>query len=246
MGRLADRYRLAISRPDILMRKLTGQNIIEIELREIEPYLLDSPVILEAGACDGTDTARFVQCWPSGTVYAFEPVPSLFADLKSRTENLLGVRCYQSALSDRTGLAELHLSGGERGEGGRDSSSLLAPALHLSEFPTVKFIDSIMVRTTTIADWAKRECVDHVDFMWLDMQGMELPALKNAGFILETTTAICMEVARKELYRGCATYNEIIEWMRSQGFHPIIDRVATSFGNILFVRRNKIGSFVLA
>ena len=59
--------------------------------------------------------------------------------------------------------------------------------------------------------------------MWLDMQGMELPTLKNAGFILETTTAICERDHR--LYRGCATYNEIIEWMRRETPHSTVDQV---------------------
>jgi len=45
-----------------------------------------------------------------------------------------------------------------------------------------------------------------------------------------------MEVARKELYAGCAMYDEIISWMRGQGFRPAIDRVTFSSGNILFVR----------
>ena len=141
------------------------------------------------------------------------------------------------ALSELTGSATMHVSEGEKGNENRgDSSSLLTPAEHLTEFPQVKFARSIVVQAMTIADWVHGEGAGRIDFMWLDMQGMELPALKAAGPVLATTRAICMEVARKELYAGCAMYGEIISWMRGQGFRPIIDRVLTSWGNILFVR----------
>ncbi len=87
----------------------------------------------------------------------------------------------------------------------------------------------------TLDNWARDKGVDRIDFMWLDMQGMELPALKAAGPVLATTRAISMEVARKELYAGCARYDEIVSWMRGQGFRPAIDRVTFLAGNILFL-----------
>jgi FkbM family methyltransferase len=228
------RVSLAISKPELVLRRLRGKAIVEIELHEIAPYLTDSPIILEAGACDGTDTARFAQYWPSSTIHAFEPIPELFAETERRTSALPQVRRYPLALSERTGSATMHVSSGaNRG----DSSSLLTPTEHLqAEYPQVQFARSIAVQTVTIDDWAHREGVDRIDFMWLDMQGMELPALKAAGPVLATTRAICMEVARKELYAGCPMYDEIVSWMRGQGFRPAIDRVTYSDGNILFVR----------
>jgi 2-O-methyltransferase len=233
MNRLLMRASLAISKPELVLRKLRGKDIVEIELHEIARYLTDSPVILEAGACDGSDTIKFAQYWPGATIHAFEPVPELFAETKGRTSHLPKVRCYPIALSEHTGSATLHVSeGGNRG----DSSSLLAPAEHLTEYRNIRFDRSIVVQTMTIEDWVHTEGIDQIDFMWLDMQGMELPTLKAAGAVLGTTRAICMEVARMELYAGCAMYDEIVSWMRSQGFRPAIDRVTFSSGNILFVR----------
>jgi 2-O-methyltransferase len=237
MNRFLERASFAISRPDLLLRKIQGKDLIEIELHEIAPYLTDSPVILEAGACDGTDTVMFAKHWPDATIYAFEPIPELFAETERRTSHLPQVRRYPLALSERTGSATMYVSEGEKGNENRgDSSSLLTPAEHLAEFPQVKFARSIVVQVMTIADWVRGEGAGRIDFMWLDMQGMELPALKAAGPVLATTRAICMEVARKELYAGCAMYDEIISWMRGQGFRPAIDRVTLSSGNILFVR----------
>jgi 2-O-methyltransferase len=235
MDQLIKRLSLAISRPNLLLRKIRGQELIEIDLHEIEPYLGDSPVILEAGACNGEDTVKFAERWPQATIHAFEPVPELFRVVERRTSHFSRVYRYPLALSDRTGSATMYIS--DKDGGHRDSSSLMTPAEHLVDYPRIKFTQSITVQTTTINDWAAREGIDRVDFMWLDMQGMELRSLKAAGSILPTTAAICMEVACKEMYRGCPLYDEVISWMRGRGFIPAIDRVVLSFGNILFVRR---------
>ena len=233
---LRERASFAFRRPDLLWRIARRECAREIYLDEVAPYLTGSPVILEAGAFDGTDTVNFTQRWPGATIYTFEPVPELFAEVERRTSHLAQVRRYPMALSDRTGPATFHIVGNPNDENspGRDFSSLLP----LDEVfaPRVAISKSIKVQAITIADWAHRENVDRIDFMWLDMLGMELPALKAAGPVLATTTAIHMGVHRVEFFAGCPLYDEIVSSMRSLGFRPAIDRVTLKFGNILFVR----------
>src|SRR5690348_5136801 len=45
----------------------------------VQRYLPPSPVVVDCGAHDGTDTAEMAQRWPSARLYAFEPVPELYA-----------------------------------------------------------------------------------------------------------------------------------------------------------------------
>ena len=77
--------------------------------------------------------------------------------------------------------------------------------------------------------------MERIDFMWLDMEGMELSVLKAAGPVSATVKAVCMEVTREERHVGTPLYGEVVDWMRNQGFRAAIDRVTLSFGNILFV-----------
>jgi 2-O-methyltransferase len=225
-----ERAIFALRRPDMLWRKIRGRDMIEIGVGEIAPYLPPDPVILEAGACDGTDTARFAQRWPDGVVHAFEPVPELYAEAKLRTAHLPGVRLYPLALSGRPGPAVMHVAGPGLGST-RGSSSLLVNL----QLDLVRDRD-IKVQAVTIADWAQAEGVDRIDFMWLDMEGMELSALKAAGPVFATVKAVCMEVTREERHAGTHLYGEVVAWMRDQGFRAAIDRVTLWFGNILFVR----------
>ena len=41
------------------------------------------------------------------------------------------------------------------------------------------FGDAIEVLTTSLDDWAAQHGVDRVDFLWLDLQGTELDALRG-------------------------------------------------------------------
>jgi len=87
-----------------------------------------------------------------------------------------------------------------------------------------------------LSAWAAQEGVDRVDFMWLDMQGMELPVLRASPDLLAATAAVVMEVSREELYVDTPLYDEVVQWMTSQRFRVAIDRVGVTFGNMLFVR----------
>jgi 2-O-methyltransferase len=230
-----ERAIFALRRPDMLWRKIRGRDMIEIGVGEITRYLPPDPVILEAGACDGTDTARFARHWPGGVIHAFEPVPELYAEAKLRTAHLPGVRLYPLALSGRPGSAVLHVvDPGPRSN--RGTSSLL---VHLQASPDLldpAYARDIEVQAVTVADWAQAEGVDRIDFMWLDMEGMELAVLKAAGPVFATVKAVCMEVAREENHVGTPLYGEVVAWMKDQGFRAAIDRVTLWFGNILFVR----------
>ena len=230
-----ERAIFALRRPDMLWRKIRGRDMIEIGVGEIAPYLPPDPLILEAGACDGTDTAGFAQRWPGGVIHAFEPVPELYVEAQLRTAHLPGVRLYPLALSGCPGPAVLHAVDPGPGSN-RGTSSLLVSAQTSPDGPDVAHARDIEVQAMTIADWAQAEGVDRIDFMWLDMEGMELPALKAAGPVFATVKAVCMEVSREESRVGTPLYGEVVAWMRGQGFRVAIDRVTLWFGNILFVR----------
>jgi len=192
------------------------------------------PIIIEAGAHDGEDTVELSKYWSDGEVHAFEPIPALYRRLVSRTRKRQNVYCYPIALSGSNSWQEMHVSAGEHDS----ASSLLAPSGEFAKahsetgFPT-----SVTVPTTTLDTWAANSGIDHVDFMWLDMQGGELAALSSSPRILSTATAIYTEVWLRKIYEGCPLYPELRAFMESNGL-----RVSQEFlpwpdgGNVLFVR----------
>lgn len=214
---------------------LMQQNpISSISKQVIQKYLPENPIILEAGAYDGGDTRQMAALWPKSTIYAFEPIPELFNKMRVNTLNHLQIRRFKLALSDQNGEATFYVSSGMSDA----SSSLLKPKEHLNVCPTVKFNEIITVETITLDDWAEQNNVDHIDFMWLDMQGGEYQMLKASTKILPTVQVILTEVSYKELYEGCPNFPEFKAWMESQGF-VLVDEDSSpgAWGDALFVRK---------
>lgn len=87
-------------------------------------------------------------------------------------------------------------------------------------------------------EWAVQNNVDHIDFMWLDMQGAEMKMLQGAPQILKNVSVIYTEVNFYEVYAGCPTYPEYRAWLESQGFKVVYEDIKSwiDFGDVLFVR----------
>jgi FkbM family methyltransferase len=204
-----------------------------IPKRALKRYLPTAPVIVEAGAHHGIDTVHFARLWPAGEIHAFEPVPHVYEHLQRNTAPYSNVRTYQLALGDRDASMPMWLSDRTHDY----SSSLLEPREHLDEFPEIAFEETTSVQVTTLASWAEREGIDRIDGMWLDMQGYELPALKAAGPILETTRAFVMEVSATELYAGMPLWPEVKLWLGGNGFQIEQEHwYRRSFGDVLAAR----------
>ena len=196
----------------------------------------DHPVVLEAGAADGADTALLSRLLPGASVYALEPVPEAYASLQLRVGSNPRVRTFQLALTDGPEEVLLHLATDSRTLSA-DSSSLLAPLEHLHHFPEVAFHHTIVVRGTTIDGLIERETLTYPTFMWLDLQGMELPVLEASPKACKRLQALYMEVSRKPLYEGMHLYPEVVQRLGALGFSLEDDRVGPVSGNALFVRR---------
>jgi FkbM family methyltransferase len=208
-------------------------------LKLIKPMLPDNPVIIEAGACDGSDTVRLAKTWPNGHIFAFEPVPELYKKVEAITKGFLNISTFPLALSDKEGSADFFISSKDiEPNKPSASSSLLAPGKHFEKCPDIHFKEKITVSTNTLDLWAQKNNIDHVDFIWLDTQGSELMILQNATSILKTVKYVLTEVEFVEAYKNQPLFEEVKKWMESQGFTLEAFHVACSwYGDALFVKQ---------
>lgn len=222
--------------PRLAMRYLRGRSPSEITLEEIEEYLhSERPTVVEAGAFDGADTLRFASRWPEGTVHAFEPVPELMLRVREKVRDYGNVHLYEAALVGDPSLVSvsLHIAGSGAINA---SSSILEPGDHLAVFPDVDLAGSVTVPATTLDAWAESQGLSHVDLLWLDLQGAELLVLEQGASLLRSTEVVHLEVSRRPLYQGSATWPEVKRFMQSQGFRQVLARVPVAMGNALFVK----------
>ncbi|MBA4385882.1 MAG: FkbM family methyltransferase [Anaerolinea sp.] len=203
---------------------------------EIYKFMPKNPIIVEAGAHIGYDTLELAQHFPNGKIFAFEPVPVLFEELKKRINTLKNVQAIKLALSARSGKAKMFISSGAS----NGSSSLLPPKDHLKDHPDVLFEQEIMVECVTLDEWARISQVENIDLLWLDLQGYELSVLKASTNILKTVSVIYTEINLKEVYEGVPLYSELREWLEGQGFRLLKEAIPwEDSGNVLFIRNQK-------
>jgi FkbM family methyltransferase len=205
-----------------------------IPLSFMKKFLPENPIIVEAGAHKGKDTLDISKTWPKGFVHAFEPVPDIYQKLLKATKKRPNVTCYPIALSDKSGKATLFISGGMSDA----SSSLLKPEEHMKLFPDVSFDTLIDVDTLTLDEWAQKYSIKKVDFLWLDLQGMELNVLKSGTGLLKNVRALYTEVSLVETYKNAPLYPELKQWLETRGFTVQREEITGLMGNVLFIRQN--------
>lgn len=226
----------AVRRPDLVVRYLRGKMPSEFDLEEVSRFVKsESPVIVEAGAFDGRDTARFARKWPTGHVFAFEPLPVLADQVRHNTRELTNVTVIQQALGvdDSTSVDLFTFDETEDVHG---SSSLLNPADHLSVAPEIAFGARVTVPAITLNNWHLAAGSPKVDLLWLDLQGAELRVLDRGHEVLLNTQTIHIEVSRRPLYEGGATHREVRSYLESFGFTQKSVRVPVRSGNAIFAR----------
>ncbi len=85
-----------------------NNNLFVLQL--ISKYLPENPIIIEAGAFNGSDSLVMSNFWPKGTIYAFEPAPELYQLIVKRIKDKSNIFAFEYALSDKNGIANFYLS----------------------------------------------------------------------------------------------------------------------------------------
>jgi FkbM family methyltransferase len=204
-------------------------------------FLPDNPVIVEAGAYDGSDTQKMVARWPRCTIHAFEPLPEIYERLEKNTGHLSPVYRYPFALSDHNGTALFYVSEKPSHPGiASQAGSLHAPKDRLDHSPLI-FPRTTEVATITLDTWANENAIECIDLLWLDTQGHELVILQAAPKMLQNIKVILAEVAFIDSYEAMPRYEEVVAWMTTHGFEHVgrdfADKTKSFFGNALFIKR---------
>ncbi len=220
------------------MRYLTKSNLYST-LAEILP---SDGFFLEAGAFNGKDTLILSQHFPQATIYAFEPLPEIYAELQKNTQSIPCIKTYQVALSDKTGTATFYVADHPKRPGKIcQAGTLLKPHERLNHSP-ITYPHTTQVPTTTIDVWARQNGIDRLDFMWLHLQGNELAVLQASPTILPTARALYVELNFIQAYAGQPTAREVHEWICGHGFELIgtdyQDQPTHFFGNHLYFNKN--------
>lgn len=230
---LALQAHLAIKYQGVAAYESQNDRVLEI----VELFLPDNPVIFEAGAHYGTDTVHFVKKWPEARIISFEPNPHAFELLTEATYGLPQVSIHNLAVNDYNGSAVLHICYGSTGDNPifEGASSLLKAApcqeIHYRG-------PDIVVPCVVLDDWCKQNGVDQIDFMWLDLEGLELQVLQSSPDILDSVKVIFTETNLFDFRIGMTRYEHLKSFLERFRFKQIAHWYTEGIqGNAIFVKK---------
>lgn len=195
--------------------------------------------VLQVGANTGQEVPYFVK---HGVRYAamIEPLEEPLAELAERCRDLPGYLPVRALCSSRDGqMVDFHISS-NFGE----SSSILKPANHLTDYPWVQFPTIARMESFTLDRVFGAITSHHPDIaaaiglLFMDVQGAELEVLKGANSVLHQVSYIYTEVGIGGGYEGAVELIDLMNYLRVYGFKAYeLSLNAEGWGNAFFVKK---------
>jgi FkbM family methyltransferase len=169
----------------------------------------------------------------------FEPVPVTYQKLKEKLEGKAIL--VNTALGNSEGKITMNIETANDGQ----SSSILKPALHLSQYPHIKFENKIEVDITTLDnfmgslnsnDFAGEQA--KYNMINIDVQGYELEVFKGAIKTLKNIDYIITEVNRDVVYQQCAFIDDLDDFLKQFGFTRVeTDWAGYTWGDAFYIKK---------
>jgi FkbM family methyltransferase len=202
-----------------------------ISLHElIQKYNIIFKGILHVGAHECEELSAYEQYIPRNKILWVEALQDKVEYNKSIYQNLL---IEQAVVSDQIETVKFNRSNNGQ------SSSFLEFGLHETFHPDVRYVESFEVETKRLKDIIGNYDIDY-NFLNLDIQGVELKALKGMEEYLSKVDYIYTEVNSDYVYKNCGLVTEIDDYLKEFG----LERVETSWagdcrwGDAFYIRKN--------
>jgi FkbM family methyltransferase len=169
--------------------------------------------VLDVGANIGQFAMGIRQAGFKGKIISFEPQSAAYSKLAALAASLenwqIAPRCAVGACIGKT---EINLS-----QNSVSSSILEIDATHTSSAPASSYEGKESVEVITL-DTSKDVPPAGKLFLKVDTQGFEMPVLQGADKLLSRLMGVQLETSLTELYKGQATFIELISFMESRNF----------------------------
>lgn len=138
-----------------------------------------------------------------------------------------GVNIYQAVI-DEEDNKEITFNITNNGQ----SSSILEFGSHETSHPQVHIVSKKQMTTTRMDTLIERENmpIEKLNFVNLDIQGVELRALKSMEKYLSHVHYIYSEVNTEEVYKGCNLIGEIDAYLKGLGFVRVAQKIYSEYG----------------
>jgi len=119
------------------------------------------------------------------------------------------------------------------------SSSLLKLGTHKKYYPQIDFVQTVNVPAKRMDDFIEDFSIpiQNYNFVNIDIQGAELPALKSFGKYLKNIEFIYAEVNQEQLYEDCSMIEDIDFFLKENGFRQAeLSMTPANWGDAFYIR----------
>lgn len=171
-----------------------------------------NPVIVDLGSFQGEDTV-----WMAEACLQTPRCVLVEADMRNLQviiDRKIAPQEHRSlilgAVADHDGLAQFHVCENTVGQG-RGSSSIRKPTGHLDAIKWCEFPHVSVVPCYTLDSIFRREWLEKIDVLWVDIQGAERDMIAGGQKALERSHYLFVEAEDAEMYEGQATKPALIK-----------------------------------
>jgi len=177
----------------------------------------------------------------SSNIYWIEALPKLVE--KNKLNNPL-LNIYQALIYDEDNKEiEFNITNHDKDVNNLQSSSILEFGSHSTSHPQVKVVEKVKMKTSRMDSIIEKYdiAMKNVNFINLDIQGVELRALKSMESYLNNIDYIYTEVNTEEVYKNCDQMTDLSEYLLKNNFSLADARIYKQFGwGDAFYIKNKI------
>lgn len=187
-----------------------------IDFRQLFPRWNITPKgVLHVGANIGEEAPVYDELGIKKVIW-IEANADLFPKLMENITKYPNPVAYNFAAGEENKKVTLHIS-----NNAGQSSSVLELGTHKQAHPEVHYIADKEVDMYRIDHVFGSGEIDGCDFLNIDIQGAELMALRGMGSLLRQFQWVYTEVNKNEVYKGCATIEDMDLFMTANGFRRV-------------------------
>ncbi|MCK9446148.1 FkbM family methyltransferase [bacterium] len=200
-------------------------------------YKLKIDGVIHIGAHHGQEYDVYEKYHIENLIF-FEALPHTFSILKNNigNKNINGKKplLVNKALGNDNKIIDMYVETANNGQ----SSSILKPNLHLTQYPWIQFNDICKVDMIRLNDYDFNK-FDY-NFINIDVQGYELEVFKGSDTILDYIDYIYTEVNFDDVYDDCVKVEELDKYLSNFGFKRVeTDYTGNTWGDAFYIKENK-------
>lgn len=153
-------------------------------------------------------------------VYCFEPVPSIYNEIKD-----LGFKIYPKAVSNFNGSSSININ---KDLNSKNNSGL--SSLKTSNLSNISISETIVVECLRMDFFIKNNNISEIDFVKIDVEGNDFEVIEGFGEKIQLVKALQVETSNISIFKNEKTLEEIFNYLVSKNF--VLAKYDLSINNI--------------